>query len=186
MKISRIVFLCISIVALAAPAWSQPAGPDGPAHAVLGYLNPRSGVFMPMMPAPAGSDETPTPEASASTGKFVFNFTITIASAVPAGDVIQCGAEASVFDVVRIFDDTADFVTATRSGSSATCKVTIPYSWPLTTPSSDPVTLTYNVTTGAPTTGSAGQLTYRYSYGGLVPIKVPTAATTTENISVTF
>ncbi|MFZ0889299.1 MAG: hypothetical protein WA005_12665 [Candidatus Binataceae bacterium] len=185
MKISRFVFICIAIIALTAPAWSQPAGPSAAMPGIPGYLDARSGAFKPMVINPV---ETPdVAELTPTGGKFVFNFTITIASPVPAGDVIQCGAGAEAFDGVRFFDESASFVTATRSGSSATCKVTIPYSWSLATASSDSVSLSYTVTTGAPTTGSAGQLTYRYSSGDLAAIKVPApGVTTTENVSVTF
>jgi hypothetical protein len=78
-------------------------------------------------------------------------------------------------------------VAATRSGSTATCTVTIPYSWSLINSTTDMVQLSYVITApGAVSTGTTG-LPYRASSRNFVSIKVPAnAATTTETLKATI
>jgi len=116
------------------------------------------------------------------TGKFVFEFTITIESGIPTSVPIYCIGNAFTRDEgINILQDVAS-VTASRSGSTATCTVTVPYSWPLTTPSSDQASLGYEIIAG---TSSAIRPVGDSSFNWFAKIPLPAnGATTTEKITV--
>jgi hypothetical protein len=76
------------------------------------------------------------------TGKIVANFNITLSSAIPAGDLVFCRANASVYDCSASVAESATGI-ATRSGNSATCSATIAYSWNLSCPRQDQISLNY-------------------------------------------
>lgn len=161
--------------------WSQ----STPAvNGIRGYLDPRTGIFHSMpLPDLQGAD---VPPPTTFGGKFVFNFTITVSSTLASTAKIGCQATASLEDVVSLTStlETASAV-ATRSGSTATCTVTIPYSWNLSSPTSDKVSLTYSIIAGAATT--VNPLPARTSEHSFGPISVPAnGATTTEPITATI
>jgi hypothetical protein len=122
---------------------------------------------------------TPTKVA----GKFVVDFTITIASAIPLTDTIACSVTATVEGI----DETAT-VAAVRKGGTATCAVTVPYSWSLLSAITDEVGLTYDHSNNLFTTlGVSAGLPLRTSHHPIALIKVPANdATTTETVIATF
>jgi len=75
-------------------------------------------------------------------GKIVVHFTITLTSPVGSDSTIACGVNASVFDGTNSINEKGGAV-ATVTGSTAKCTVTIPYSWPLSTASTDKISLSY-------------------------------------------
>jgi hypothetical protein len=81
-----------------------------------------------------------------------------------------------------LFDATeSGSVKATISGSTAKCTVTIPYSWPLKSASSDMISMSYAVE------ASGTSLATRTSSQSLPSIKVPpNGTTTTETIASTI
>jgi hypothetical protein len=119
----------------------------GNTNGVFGFLS-SNGTFRPLLA------KTATPKASATliTGKLLVNFTFTIAAAsnVPPTAPILCGLQMSVAgtDQTGVSDFVAetDQATATRSGSTATCQVVIPYTWNLYVPASDTVTISGSAT----------------------------------------
>jgi hypothetical protein len=129
------------------------------------------------------------PEATVIyTGKFVYSFTITVGSTLPKGDVIQCVGFASTYDSTRgtrYYEQGASL--ASVSGSTATCTVTIPYSWPLASPGTDTVGLSYQINGYSP---SAPYDAYddRYSSHEINgSLAMPAnGATTSMNISTTI
>lgn len=161
--------------------WSQSV----PAvNGIRGYLDPHTGIFHSMPHLAQDAADVPPPAAFG--GKFVFNFTITVASSLASTAKIICQAAATTDDVAstNLILETAA-VTATRSGSTATCTVTIPYSWNLSSASSDRVSLTYQIIAGVPT--SATPLATRTSEQSVATISVPAnGATTTEAIAATI
>lgn len=180
MNISK-VLLVLAVLGVTQSAWSQIAEKpktDG----ILGYLDARTGAFKPV-PLPSPDDEQALAAASITptTGKFVFNISVNIQSNLPANSVIICGAGANVADVTASFttiEEQAEVV-ATRSGSKATCTVTIPYSWPLVSPSQDMVGRSFTISATAQNVVVA-----RQSIHSLAPIKTPAnGATTTDTIS---
>jgi hypothetical protein len=183
MKISKRMFAymglagCLCLVGLVTSVGGQePAA----GHGIVGTLNPQTGTFKPLIKPTVIEDLEVAPLATTpTTGKFVANFTISVKSTIPSADVIACTLEASVADITsgHIAEETAS-VAAVRSGSSATCSVTIPYSWILTSPTLDMVSLMYTISTPYGGT-SATALPSRMSIQTISTGKVPTSGATT-------
>jgi hypothetical protein len=185
MRIAKSILVCVCLLGLAQPVWSQKA-PEAakPTTGILGYLDPKTGAFRPVIQNPAEDEEVEP--ALATTGKFVFNFTISIKSTTLGSDTIACTASAITSEFSANFTATEEAsVKATVTGSTAKCTVTIPYSWNLKTPSADNVTLSYSVEALAASTSAA--TLNRLSSQNLPTIKVPaTGATTTTAIASTI
>jgi len=174
----------------------MPVGGQGPAagqappagHGIIGTLDPQTGAFKPLINPTVVEDLEAAPEITTpTTGTFKVNFTITVKSTIPSADVIGCSVTASTIDLTsgHVIEEIAG-VAATRAGSSATCTVTIPYSWVLTTPLTDTVSLTYAITSPSGGTG-ASAFPNRYSYQTISNGKVPVSgATTTINLNATI
>ena len=181
MKIPKITWAGLYLAAFTLPLWSQNAKQTS--VGIPGYLDARTGAFQPM---PQALPEIDPATISPVTGKIVVNLTITISSSIPTTDVISCGVTATVLDVASqlSFIDSA-LVAATRKGTTATCTVDVPYSWALTSASSDMVQIEYEILTPATATGAP--LPSRTAEHGLANIHVPSSgATTTYNPATTI
>lgn len=179
----RLPTLLLFVACLLVPSlWGQSTSP---ARGIRGYLDPLTGVFH-AMPHAATSESEP-PATSTFGGKFVFNFTITISSSLSTTAKIGCLASATLEDTstLNFIIESAEVV-ATKSGSTATCTVNIPYSWTLGSASTDKVTLTYEIF--APVEAStSSSLPNRVSEQTIGTISVPAnGATTTETITATI
>lgn len=130
---------------------------------------------------------------STTSGKFVVNFSITVDASISSSAKIACQASAEVSDgpngAKNVIHETAT-VLATRSGSTATCTVDIPYSWDLLTESTDTVVLGFQLTspvevpTGSPTQLLPARVSAQPRF---TAIPVPAnGSTTTENLTLTF
>jgi hypothetical protein len=183
-NISKIMLALACLAGITQSARSQNAE-NAATHGILGYLDARTGAFKPIVQPTTVEDEQAAAAAAISptTGKFVFNFTINVVSSLPTNEVIVCSATANVFDITSVTTITEEAsVLASRSGSKATCTVTIPYSWPLSTASQDKVGLGFSVAASS-TTGVLGRL----SNHSLPSIKVPSSgATTTQTLNATI
>lgn len=117
------------------------------------------------------------------TGSFVLNYTITIKSIVPSSFPIQCGASLTPSDIGSgYFYVESKTVFATRSGNTASCSVTVPYSWQLSS-ATTPVTTTYTIMTQ----GTGSSLLDRISTGNLPSVTLPTNGTTlTRSVAITI
>jgi hypothetical protein len=122
-----------------------------------------------------------------TTGTFIFTFTITLGESIPGSDKIGCTANANFIEKAsenQIAESAGQL--ATRSGSTATCIVTMPYSWNLATPGSDKVNLSYVIETPVETGGNA-LLRLRSSRQTIGTIAVPpNGSTTNETITTTI
>ena len=164
--------------------FSQDANKPG----ILGYLDPQTGAFRPIgQKAPQTTAASPAP----TTGTLVVNITITIQSSIPANANITCSVQGSVNETVSVnpyeynFMSESASTTATRSGSSASCSLTIPYSWILSTPARDMVNVSYTISAFG--TGVTPTLSSRYSTAGIATVGVPAnGTTTTENLAATI
>jgi hypothetical protein len=175
MKILTTIFVSACFAGLTQPAWSQASEHNG--HGILGYLDPKTGAFKPM--AKSSSEEI-EPLVTSVAGDFKVTFNITVKSAIPATAPIMCLFTASVFDVTSgLSMEESMSVAATGSGASRKCVLDMFYSWPLSSASSDSVSLDYSVSTGV-----AG-LT-RSSSQSLPSKKPPPSGTTTVTISSTI
>jgi len=176
MKVSRIIAGVIVCALSCQLSWGQEASPAG-ARGALGYFDSATGVFRPVSPMEDFNFEALA--ATAQPGTIVVNFTIAIKSAIPANYLITCGVSAVVTEVsvagVNLIEDDAA-VAATRTGSTAKCTVTIPYSWVLSNPATARLSLNYSLTAskGTATTG----LLARSSLGSIVNTAVPASGST--------
>ena len=187
LKICQIILVCVFLAGVSQVVWGHAAGVQTNAGApgILGHLDPRTGAFTPLQQT-AEADLAALILTAPTTGKFVFSFTITIASTNLGSDAIACEANVTALDTSgHTFTETAS-VAATKSGTTATCTVTIPYSWILSTPTVDMVSLAYTISAVNTAAASGGQPT-RISSQTLGTIKVPaTGLTTTETLKATI
>jgi|HubBroStandDraft_6_1064221.scaffolds.fasta_scaffold236491_2 hypothetical protein len=170
------------LAALTSPVWAQTVARQTPG--IPGYLDARGGFHV----YPPALEENAEPDAVTTfAGTIVVNFTITVTSTIPTTDKISCLVNATVFDTAStnsILETAA--VAATRSGSSATCKVSIPYSWALSSATSDQVQLSYEISAPGLLTATNG-LPLRSSTQNFAHIAVPkTGTTTTETVVATI
>jgi hypothetical protein len=180
-KLCSLLCVCACLIGLNAALWGQSAPT---VSGIRGYLDPRTGIFHSLAQMTPQDEE---PATSTFAGKFVFNFTITISSTISTSVKIACAANATLEDVAttNFILESAE-VTATRSGSTATCTVNIPYSWKLGSAPTDRVTLTYQITAPVEATGTA-VLPSRTSQQTVGVISVPAnGVTTTETVTATI
>src|SRR5215469_10974 len=185
MRVPKIALglVCIGFAVIGHRAWAQ--GQSDGAWAQGTEVSEHSAA------KPVVEDAEVLAAASMSfTGKLVFSFTITIQSSITSSN-IACEASADIDDLGSggqgpLITEAAA-VAATRSGSTATCTVTIPYSWNLLNSSTDKVQLSYAIS--VPSTGFSGAsgLPGRISQNIFGTIKVPAnGSTTTETIKATI
>jgi hypothetical protein len=179
MKTTKLICTIVCALGLVASAFAQNVE-SKKSPGILGYLDPKTGAFH-VLTRSVGPEETP--QVTPTTGKFVFNITIAVNPGLPSTSKISCTASVAVEEAatVSLFEDNGA-AAATRSGSTATCSITLPYGWYLTTPTTDMVTLNIQV---ASVTGKVGTLPYSDGLSSqTLSIKVPASgSTTTETIS---
>jgi hypothetical protein len=174
---------CLCVVGFVTRVGGQaPLGDQAPAGAqgILGTLDPQTGAFKPLTKPNRVKDEggiygTTTP----TTGTLQVNVTITIKSTIPSTEPIACTVTAvmeEVYDSVYVNESATAL--AVRSGSTATCSMTIPYSWYLEAPASDVITITSTITTPLNWL-NAGVAAARVSTQTWGYIYVPTSGATT-------
>lgn len=184
MKFATLLLMSAALTGFAHIGWGQDAaqepsiGNADVSPGILGYLDPKTGAFKPA----AQVAETPAATFTAVDGEFEFKIAITIKSSIATTTSLLCEAHASTFDTVGGISHTETaIVAASRSGSTATCTVLIPYAWALAGASTDSVSRDYSVIAGSATTPS------RISTHTVPPIKVPANnATTVDTVAVTI
>jgi hypothetical protein len=140
------------------------------------------------------SSEFAAAAVTPTTGTFVVNFTVGLKSTLPKNSVLVCAVSALVSEAAPGISQKATGV-GTISGSTGTCKITMPYSWALATPTTDKVGVSYSVeidyglqvTATNGTTTVAQPITLDRVGENLGTINVPlNGATTTESVSATL
>ena len=180
MNMSRIIVAVVVCALSTHPSWSQEVSPAS-TNGALGYFDYSTGAFRPVGQMGV-FDSDSLAAANPQTGTIIVNFTVTIKSAIPATSLINCGVTAIVTDIdiptasVNLITETA-IVVATRTGNTAKCTVTIPYSWTVFNSATARVSLTYSLS-GGKATATTGLLT-RASSGGIANIPVPANGSTT-------
>lgn len=182
MKLTKVLFAITCLLGLVAGGFAQTTD-AAQSHRTFGYVDSRTGLFHPLSRA---VDESVLASITPTTGKFVFNITINVASTLPTNAVIVCEVGAATADATSGEFSNSVIQTATRSGSTATCPITMNYSWDLASPTKDPVDLTLTVTATVGTVGSASF--YQETFDNPpIATKVPAnGATTTETINTTI
>jgi hypothetical protein len=185
MKTVKFLLLAACVLGLAASAFAQVQNRQSPG--ILGYLDPKTGAFH-TLPVP-DSDSAEALTTTTVGGTIIVKFTITVKATIAATAKIACSVSAEVIDNITaapavILEEAAAL--ATRSGTTATCTVTIPYSWNLATATSDKVTLSYVLSAPAEATVTTAY-PQRLSSQGIATIAVPAnGATTNETVTATF
>ena len=175
--LSHLLTVCAMVCTLGLSVWGQTSRPTA-ASGVAGTLDPKTGIFTAFLPAVAQDPAESSFAATTYNGKLIVNITITLATNFPTTSSIICDVSTRVFDNPAgggNFLSEGGGVTATRSGSTGTCTIAIPYSWPLVTGSADTMTLSYTVGTFGPL--SPGPTT-RNSSQGIGTFKIPSPGTT--------
>lgn len=149
MRITKQLLLCICCLGIAVPAaWGQAANSQA-TNGILGFLDPHTGAFRPV-PAQVDDDAALSP-AAVFGGTVTLTITITVKTAALTN--FTCSANVMVVDGTTsptVFSE-SNTVAATGTGSTRTCKLSIPYAWSLTAQATDRMTTGYTVigTTGA-------------------------------------
>ncbi len=180
MKLTRLLFAVACVMGIVAGGYAQNAQSTKPE---FGYMDRKTGMFHSLSrPLP----DAEAPAITPTTGKFVFNVTITVSSALPASAVITCVVSGGVADLTSGEFSNVAGIAAKRSGNTATCTVTIPYSWDLATPAKDVVQMDLQVDASVGTLGTSSF--YEESFiAPAITAKVPAnGTTTTENIATTI
>jgi hypothetical protein len=99
MKFSRIIIACLCAIAFAGTGWSQNGGPSSHARLIPGYINPRTGVFTPLVVGTGENPEAVAATATKFTGTLVVKFSITVKSSIPATTPIVCEVSLQSTDV---------------------------------------------------------------------------------------
>lgn len=155
-------------------------------HSLFGFLDPQTGVFHPSRRA------APPASASPTTGTVDVTIQITIVSTLATGSKIDC---LSTLFAEQIFTaggdayfDENETVTATVSGTTATCKVSIPYAWLLSSASTVETSFTGTYTVEASAPAKSTGIIERSSTGTFVSsTTIPASGTTsTYTVSVTL
>src|SRR3979490_2167863 len=141
MRITKLLLICMCCVMVTPTVWAQTANSQA-RPGILGYLDPHTGAFRPV---PAVAEETAeAPAVVTFTG--TVNLTITVTLKTAGLTNVTCAEDVSVLDAIttgaRIFSE-SNTVAATGSGTTRTCKLSIPYSWALATQANDNMTTTY-------------------------------------------
>jgi hypothetical protein len=177
MKKTTMVLLLCSIALLIVPSLGAQVAGSSANSGVLGYLDPHTGAFRPVTLATEESVDA----ASLPVFGGTITVTLTITLKTTAITNVTCSANVSVTDAAttgtpRFLTET-ETVAATGTGTTRTCKITIPYSWGLATQSTDSMSTGY-VVSGSPAT--AGALPVRTStVSPLDTRKVPANGTIT-------
>jgi hypothetical protein len=144
MRITKLLLICMCCVMVAPAVWAQTANSQAK-PGILGYLDPHTGAFRPV---PSAAEEDSALAAPTTfTGTVTVTLTITLKTTGLTN--ITCLEELSVTDGTSFFAE-SNSVTATGTGTTRTCKLSIPYSWLLTNQASDNMSTSYTVvgTTG--------------------------------------
>lgn len=153
MSLTKLLLICMCCVIAVPSVWSQTA--SSPANSgVLGYWDPHTGAFRPVT---AAAEEGFPDAATLMTFGGTITVTITITLKTTSLTTITCSEEVSVVDgattgTPRVFSE-SNTVAATGTGTTRTCKLSIPYSWGLTTQTTDNMTTSYSVFGSTGTTG---------------------------------
>jgi hypothetical protein len=206
--LSIAVLSALAIFGSLCSAAQQPEFTGPPAsHRVTWSYDPLRHAMKAVVPPPmqvagrleAALASSSTTGPTTSTGTLELNIAVKFVSALPENPQLACSAvsgleytvkeqiSATLLEVYDVFLESDEGVVAAVSGSTATCKFMIPYSWPLPA-SSSTTTVTVNgifssVTvdlTAQSTGGSTSQVVSRSTTLELTgPITLPSDGTTT-------
>lgn len=148
MRITMLWLICMCCLIAAPAVWGQ-AGNSPAKLGIPGYLDPHTGAFRPF---PTIEDDAELPAATVFTGTISVTLTITLKTTSLTN--ITCVADVVAFDASNtVVLEESNTVAGTGTGTTRTCKLTIPYAWSLTTQSTDNMQTSYSVLGNTGTTG---------------------------------
>jgi len=174
---SMLIGLCL--FGLLASGWSQDST-NTVTPGIPGFLDPQTGSFKPMPLVPEGYSDLSNPAQTG--GKIVLTLTTTLTTSFPTGEVFSCGLNATVADIMSglTFSDTI-FVTATKTGNTLNCTVTLPYGWDLASPTQDVMLVLYTINA----VNGSGSNPTRVAQHGVASVRgVPTGTTSYTRATV--
>lgn len=183
--------VCLALVFVPC-SFAQLGAPGLLPHRTLGYYDSDTGLFEPLRPA---TQDAETPAVTPTTGTLVFNLTITLKSALPKNAILICSAQGAVIETGFSTTEDGLGIAKLESGSTYSCSVSMPYSWPLATPTKDKIILSYKAETleALQVTAENGTAVSVTSTAGRASSQVPAqivvpanGATTTETVSITL
>jgi hypothetical protein len=181
-KLSTLSVLFVGFFVMSVSLWGQSSTAP---HGIRGYLDPQTGVFHALPTVQAEDDDAS--RVTTLGGKFVVNFTITVDSTIASTAKIGCNVEASLADSTNFITEEAGTAVTRGSGTTVTCSVTLPYSWKLSTSTTDMVSLTYTITSPVEISTATLEFPLRISTQSIETIKVPAnGATTTVAVAATI
>lgn len=179
-RMMSILFACVCLMAGTQSLWGQNGS-----HGFRGYLDPLNRVVVALPEAQTSMEE---PATSPFGGTINFNFTITVKANITSTAKIQCTGMATVLDLSaqnEILEQAS--VLATRSGTTATCAVTIPYLWNLASGTTDKLTLGYIISAPSEAALTASLPSRNSEQLAFATISIPAnGSTTTETLTPTF
>lgn len=184
MRFAKLLLIGMCCLLAAQAAWGQAAN----THAkpgILGYLDPQTGAFRPLPQALPDDADLP-PAATTFTGTISVTITVTLKTTTITTVTCEIGTDVNdaITSASPVFFNESNSVTATGTGTTRTCKLSIPYSWSLTTQPTDTMTTSYTVIGGTSTTSPTTRTSSR---NPLDTRKVPAnGATTTLTAAVTL
>ena len=172
MRITTLFVVCMCCLIAAPAVWGQAPPNTSAKPGILGYLDPQTGAFRPIPQMAAEDAELPPVTTIAGT----ISVTLTITLKTTSLTNVTCIADTIVLDNLTVTYTESNTVAATGTGGTRTCKLTIPYSWSLATPTKDSMSTSYSVL------GSTGTSGLPQRTAGRSPLDtriVPTNGTTT-------
>jgi hypothetical protein len=176
MKKLRIALLSSLGLSLAGAAFGQQAKTT---EGIPGFLNPKTHTFHARVAPQVVPDAS---SAKTYTGTLKYAFTVKLDTSVSSTEALVCVANADVYDGTGTdYYEETSAGTATVSGSTGTCTVSIPYSWSLVDGSTDTVSLSYELVI-VPTSSSSvlAEFSRRDHSSELPAIAVPVSGATTN------
>jgi hypothetical protein len=190
MRMSKAIFVCVCLVGLTQPLWSQNKILGAPQEkGIPGYLDPRTGTFTTRIQHSGASAEVKPDVVSSTTVLFREQFNITITNDDQSSSAIaSCGASIDTEDSLGFYEDDATIV-ATKTSSGWTCDIPVLVSWTLSSAGSDQIGACVHVDVFVPVTvGSISEaVDARESTPPCLTLPVPANAATVINaISITL
>jgi len=186
-KTMRFFFAMACVLGLAASCFAQDADTNSPTMKAHGIQAARAAALRALKAHDQSSAEVPEPVSiTPTTGSFVFTITIDLHPGFPTTGKIYCSASADTdeFSSLPSGAFSADgFVEATRSGSTATCSITLIYGWYLASPKTDVVALGVDVSATFGTLGTPPYWVNESSWSNTLTGVPASGSTTPEKVT---
>jgi len=155
MRTSKMMFVCVCVIALTQIGWGQQANKQGAAPGIPGYLDPTTGTFTTKV-QPGEVAEASSVPVEAWYGDFYIHLDLEMTTPVPSDGNVTCSSTAfqGYLDRGGGYSENATAV-AKHTGSTWTCQMSIPYLWYLQSGTKDWVEIHYSACiNGVQTLGS--------------------------------